>query len=178
MATCRMPRLVGLQRNVSARNRTLNRRAPTPFPALQQATATTSLLKIVLNAVAVWLHLFCGEEGKVSSYIGEKQYNNDGCSRNVGALAREDRVKVTGKAKAKGWREKTEQGERQRDRERSRRGERERKREQRTDNASGVGPFIYPSYGTHTVMLPAQPAMIKYLQHEENKGSTHVKDDF
>lgn len=83
-----------------------------------------------------------------------------------------------GKRKSKRFEEKTEQGERQRDRERSRRGERERKREQRTDNASGVGPFIYPSYGTHTVMLPAQPAMIKYLQHEENKGSTHVKNDF
>ena len=54
---------------------------------------------------------------------------------------------------------------------------RERKREQRTDNASGVGPSIYLSYGTHVVVLPAQPAMIKYLQHEENKGSTHVKND-
>lgn len=93
----------------------------------------------------------------------------------MGALDRGDGVKVKGKGKAKGSREKTEQGQRQRDRERSRRGERERKREQRTDNASGVGPFIYPSYGTHTVMLPAQPVMIKYLQHEENKGGTHVK---
>lgn len=118
--------LVGLQMNMSARNRTLNRRAPTPFPALQQATATTSLMKIVLNAVAVWLHLFCGEDGKVSSYIGEKQYTNGGCSRKVGAL--EERR----------W---------------------------------------FPSYGTLTAVLPAQPAMIKYLQHVENKGSTHVKND-
>ena len=65
-------------------------------------------MKIVLNAVAVWLHLFCGEDGKVSSYIGEKQYNNGGCSRKVGALAREDRVKVKekgkGKGMGKGWR--------------------------------------------------------------------------
>lgn len=55
--------------------------------------------------------------------------------------------------------------------------ERERKREQRTDDVSRGGPFIYMSYVTHTIVLPAQPAMIKYLQHEENKGSTHVKND-
>lgn len=85
-------------------------------------------------------------------------------------MDRADGVKVKGKEKQK------VRGRRQ-SRERERR-ERERKREQRTDNASGVGPFIYLSYGTHTVMLPAQPARIKYLQHVEKKGSTHVKNDF
>lgn len=184
MAACRMLGLVGLQMNMSARNRTLNRRAPTPFPALQQATATPSLMKIVLNAVAVWLHLFCGEEGKVSSYIGEKQYTNGGCSRKVGALEERRWSEGKGKRKSKRFEEKTEQGERQRERdreegrethrERHRGRERERQSEQRTDNASGVVPFMFPSYGTLTAVLPAQPAMIKYLQHVENKGSART----
>lgn len=90
-------------------------------------------------------------------------------------MDRGDGVKVKGKGKSKGSREKTEQGERQRDRERSRRGERERKREQRTDNASGVVPCMFPSYGTLTVVLPAQPAMIKYLQHVEKKEARTLK---
>lgn len=64
-------------------------------------------------------------------------------------------MKVKGKGKAKGSREKTEQGARQREREeKEERGrERERKREQRTDNASGVVPFMFPSYGTLTAVL-------------------------
>lgn len=63
MAARRMLRLVGLQRNIPALDRRLDRRDPTPLPALQQATATT-LMKIVLNAVAVWCILFCGEEDR------------------------------------------------------------------------------------------------------------------
>lgn len=83
-------------------------------------------------------------------------------------MDREDGVKVKGE-------DRGSETERETEEEKGR--ERERKREQRTDNASGDGPFIYPSYGTHAIVLPAQPVMIKYLQHEENKGSKHVKND-
>lgn len=69
MAARRMLRLIGLQRITPALDRRLDRRDPTPLPALQQATATTSLMKIVLNAVAVWLHFVLWRGGQISSYI-------------------------------------------------------------------------------------------------------------
>lgn len=75
-------------------------------------------------------------------------------------MDREDGVKVKGE-------DRGSETERETEEEKGR--ERERKREQRTDNVSGVGPFIYASCGTHTFVLPAQPAMIKCLQHEEIK---------
>lgn len=90
-------------------------------------------------------------------------------------MDREDGVKVKRKGKAKGSREKTEQGARQRERQRKREEERERQSEQRTDNASGVGLFMFSPYSTLFVVLPAQPAMIKYLQHVEKKEARTLK---
>lgn len=87
-------------------------------------------------------------------------------------LEREEGVKTKGKEKERregeGGRGRGEHGEREKERKR----EREEERATRTDNASGGGPFIYLSYVTQTIVLPAQPAMIKYLQHEENKRRT------